>query len=376
MYERRLKISPAEFSKFKQHFKLNRCFYPGCDKKAIKAHSIQENGPLRLISDSVQSQENQVYFLDDDLRHIPEIDAIGSIQEELKKMKHRGIKEASTFAGFCDEHDKEFSDIENQSFTRSERQCFLFTYRAFAYNMHQTSAGFQGTEKVNEMTMDKLSELDEIEKPEGIENSPIEGLEELWASVEQMKSTASKVIKGALSTINDVVKVGLTEMDVVRKQELDNMIRSGDYSKLSYCVRSIDGIFPIASSAIISYLDDNLIIQSDDGIAYSACYTLTVLPDENSYRTHFIIGALDENPNIPIQMERFKKMRTSEFLQTMSNMLIFRGQNTYLSPRLVQKMTPAAIERFIEIRVSRRESNQDLGVENSEINLFDKRFIE
>lgn len=101
--------------KEKIHSTAKSCVYPGCTQKSIKkSHSIQKNGVLRNISD-----ENHVYK--------PEVDMT---QEEPKmEMKRIGINKASTFPGFCTEHERLFDKFENKGTIELKEEALLQTYR-------------------------------------------------------------------------------------------------------------------------------------------------------------------------------------------------------------------------------------------------------
>lgn len=115
----------VEFSKLIS--KINKkCRFKGClfpDKSScsvpssIKAHSIQKNKILKSISSSgeVQCFDVRKSFFDNDFGLV-------------------GIGDASTFFGFCSNHDNwVFSDIEDKDYINSKKQNFLFAYRACAF---------------------------------------------------------------------------------------------------------------------------------------------------------------------------------------------------------------------------------------------------
>lgn len=74
---------------------------PRCRNKPIASHSIQRNGPLKLLSEN----NHVVMFYTD-------ITDFESGPRTIVKLT--GLKQATTFPGLCAEHDNEiFSDIEN-----------------------------------------------------------------------------------------------------------------------------------------------------------------------------------------------------------------------------------------------------------------------
>lgn len=365
----RFNLDVGEFTKLKQHFKHKKCFYPCCEQNTIRAHSIQMNGPLRLICDDIGSQSLQVYFLDDDFQYIPKEQIIGSHQNEYKKLRNRGIAEASTFQGFCEEHDKIFKDtIEDAAFVGSEEQQFLFMYRAFAYMMHHNIAGNKGAGSVlnlsKEMLQDSSKVLDEVPKGDKHIDSMMDGLNQA------LNSLGAK-----MGDITELLPVELSELDASIKFKLDSILENKSFDEVNFLCRSFDGIFPWACSTVVSYLHPDR-IPSEDGIAYSNYYAITVLPDKESVRTHIMIGALNETPNAIPQMNSFRSMSSSNFRKMISNLIIQRGVNTYFSPRLVDSNHKEDFQKLIKARIERFNYKDELDVVNYDINLFSGKFLE
>lgn len=107
------------WKKIRQTYRFKACLHPDrqrCRGKIIDCHSIQRSRYLRNIADG-----GEVVMFDYRSRAGAALRLIG-------------IKKATTFNGFCGYHDKTvFQAIEDSdSKTFSERQSFLFAYRAFA----------------------------------------------------------------------------------------------------------------------------------------------------------------------------------------------------------------------------------------------------
>ncbi len=111
------------------------CLYPGCKEKAILSHSISKS-ILSLIAKNGKIIE-------------PIFDrncVKGTFEEALKdnrinlKLKENGLSKASTFKGFCHEHDNSiFTNIDNRGIV-TQRDIFLQLYRTacmyfFTYNI-------------------------------------------------------------------------------------------------------------------------------------------------------------------------------------------------------------------------------------------------
>ena len=103
-----------------------KCFHPQasaavCDK-IVSAHTIQRSRGIERLVDS----SNHVYTFH------------GRNQEEDIRVQRVGWREASTFTGFCSQHDGlTFGPLETTVFTGTEEQCFLIAYRAVCHEVYQ-----------------------------------------------------------------------------------------------------------------------------------------------------------------------------------------------------------------------------------------------
>ena len=102
--------------KVKIHANVRPCVYPGCTQKSIKrSHSIQKNSVLKNVSDG-----SYVYQPEVDMTH----------EEPRIEMKRIGINRASTFPGFCKEHERLFEGFEKKGTIELQEEALLQTFRA------------------------------------------------------------------------------------------------------------------------------------------------------------------------------------------------------------------------------------------------------
>ncbi len=106
------------------------CLHPeasrdNCKGRIIKAHTIQRNGGLNKIATN-----GHVYYFDNNIMSIVK-------NNGFAKLKLTGIKEATTFTGFCSLHDNEtFKPLEDHEFRNTYEQTFLLAYRAICKEIH------------------------------------------------------------------------------------------------------------------------------------------------------------------------------------------------------------------------------------------------
>ena len=106
------------------------CIHPhasptNCSGAIIKAHSLARGSALSSIA-----QAGHVYG--------PDYDFMSLVQNHgTITFKRIGLREASTFTGFCAKHDdRTFAPIEKQALTATAEQCFLISYRAVCRELY------------------------------------------------------------------------------------------------------------------------------------------------------------------------------------------------------------------------------------------------
>lgn len=123
-----------KYSQFKSAGRIRECFY--CkERKALEAHSISRARCLSILQEEIAGN-SCVYGFDAITLNYAFGLFRGASPGEFKPV---GINKASTFTGFCSEHDRELFDIiDNFDFIpESLKQYFVYCYRAFARAYHK-----------------------------------------------------------------------------------------------------------------------------------------------------------------------------------------------------------------------------------------------
>ncbi|MFV0484913.1 MAG: hypothetical protein ACK5MU_01640 [Candidatus Saccharimonadales bacterium] len=128
-----------------------QCYFIGCDMRTIHAHSISNKRlPLKL------SKDGKVGF-------IKKIESL-----EYAELDETGRGQATTFSGFCEEHDKVFHPIDNADYeVGNTEQEFLFAMRASAKEFNAKQSDYATADKLIErqefagirLGRDELSDL-------------------------------------------------------------------------------------------------------------------------------------------------------------------------------------------------------------------------
>lgn len=109
----RLKLKYSDQGKLNSWKKNKKCIYKNCPKKSIaKSHTIQKSSSIKLISENSHVLTPMLN------------DTTGELE-----MISQGIGDASTFPGFCEDHEKLFEEFENQKDLIHEVHFVLQIYR-------------------------------------------------------------------------------------------------------------------------------------------------------------------------------------------------------------------------------------------------------
>ncbi|WGE57159.1 cytoplasmic protein [Actinobacillus equuli] len=135
---------------FKQRFKRKCCSAKGlfgieCSNKIIESHTISKSSSLK----SIMNKDNKVYGLDLSFHGLTKNNGFLSIKEF-------GINEASTFLGFCSNHDKElFSIFEDKPFIPTKEQLCLLSFRSLCREIYGKTGESQ-TKLLHELAVDPI----------------------------------------------------------------------------------------------------------------------------------------------------------------------------------------------------------------------------
>jgi hypothetical protein len=127
-----MKHNPEELAEFFRTRKIGfgRCLEPTmqCDQPAIRAHSVQNRQTITLLE-----QDNHVVAWQ------PRFSQAGP-DIALRRI---GRNDASTFAGFCNQHDAElFRPLDTKPLDGTDReQFFLQAYRGITCELHAIMTG-------------------------------------------------------------------------------------------------------------------------------------------------------------------------------------------------------------------------------------------
>ena len=127
-----------------REFQQGYCSHPEASSencsRIVRAHTVQRRGGLAAIAENGH------------------VISVKSAMQDLVKNggafvpRTVGVRNASTFMGFCAEHDNSmFEPVEKQSFALTPQSCFLLGFRALSYELFAKRAEIRSMQGMREL---------------------------------------------------------------------------------------------------------------------------------------------------------------------------------------------------------------------------------
>jgi hypothetical protein len=311
---------------------IKECFYHDkgqCKGDIKQAHSLQRNGRLSIIEGEVNGNSSIYTFTS----------AVATEKTPMADLKPIGKKEASTFFGFCDEHDtKLFSPIENFDFDGSDKHCFLHSYRSYAHSYHR-----------------KHEEQKAYDNPE----TPL---------VKMMPEFIVQSMKRGIDlAIIDSIK---------RKAYLDDAIENNKYSSLEYLTFQKKGLYPFAVSSQmspkVSYKNRDMNNHINPDIPFSQPI-ITFLPDNDE--TFVVLAAFPDDQNAIMLLDELSELPDLKLEKAITSLIIANCENTFFSPLFWNNLSYKEKQAFLdEFKINTFNTTYHNKFFHSKFNFFDSRF--
>lgn len=229
----------------REEWRLNRCLAPGmnCTATAIRAHSLQNSRVLDLLV-----RNNHVKGL---------AHRIDKKTEPSILFDDVGRNRATTFTGFCSQHDIEiFRPIDMNAFSSTDSEhLFLVAYRAVARELH---AVLEGAIKIQSGYENRIDlGIDSGEEPSLAGQLAVEHMMKAYQTyMYKCRFDEAYVSSQHDSVVHDVIKIRHEEptVAVCSLFSIDGVSRNGDW------VRVALNVLPInvnESIAVLSYLSED-----------------------------------------------------------------------------------------------------------------------
>ena len=270
-----------------------RCLYEGCTEKSIaRSHSISMGASIKLIAEA---------------GHV----VTPRLGENGVHMKHIGIRDASSFPGFCKRHESIFSEFETKKKLASDRHYLLQAFRTLCREIFRMSRQKEMLESVLERYRDRRHRFiaARIQKPH--HSKPMEIRHTTFENDELERRAAD-----AIESLSEDLPVlqGLY-------RDLFNDIQNGtDESSLVVMIINLSLPVCLSGLGVLNY------VQGDT--TKRALCLLAIIPEEQE--TKVIIGSAKEHMNAVVSY--CKDESSPAFLAMMESWLCHGSDHWFMSP--------------------------------------------
>lgn len=285
--------NPSEVYQYilKNRKKHSYCLYRNsdCTDTIIKSHSIQNNKILAKLA-----VDNHVYVLDFNGNVFGGTDIIKC-----------GRNQATTSTCFCSYHDtKIFSEIEIKNYEYTEKQNFLYAYRAFSKYYYDRIVGLEDMRNMFGIAPNLAMEMGMVERIKGLEVSVLE---------------------------NDVIK-----------KEFNDALNQEDYSVIKTISLDLDYEVGFATSYMspLSYdLEGNMVsdVNSLEGRVHNIF--VNIFPENG--KTYILISWLssDDGQWFEKYINQFNVYKNNHevLIRILNNMVTCHSDNIVFSKKLLDK---------------------------------------
>jgi hypothetical protein len=298
--------------------KSRKCLKKGCEKYAIKSHTLQKNGILKQIS-----EKNHLF----QFSNVPPFQIAKKGSFELLRI---GINDVYTFPGFCKEHDSSiFKPIEQNILEiNSIKSINLFSYRALCQEIRRKEIALDIAKKMIETNYN----IAIVVYMNNFKTGLIEGLKNLYFFKKELESDFENS-RGKF--IHKICEIPRTEICISAPLNIYDKNNSLSEPENNPFVTSFVNIFPFQDK---SYL------------------MVTLSKDFPCYWTKNIF-------------EKFKNIEAPNHLKLISDLIATRFEFWCISPKLKNTLTNNKINEMIKIW-SEEVLNFDSIIE-TDFNLFE-----
>lgn len=338
--EANIKEAKAKKEIFRNAF-LKECFLHDhvdeCSEKIINAHSLQRMGALNRLESEIQG--NKLIIANTDRRYNEDTGEV--------EFDPIGKKVASTFTGFCKDHDSHlFKPVEENTESidiSSDKHCFLLSFRGFALSYHR---------KKEYLNLLSTNDEDLIQKIKAHFNN----------------DDLQPQIQG--------VKVGLNDMEPNRKVLVETLF-SEDYSSFEFFTYEVEHAVPFAMTMATSpafLFNGKRMNQSEDpNYQYSDILT-TVIPLES--RSIIILTAFKKDPLGSKFLDELDQMPHLILEKALTFHILTNSENIFFSPKWFYRLNSTLQRWIMEITAFSANLNTPyLKFDKKKIllNLFDRK---
>jgi hypothetical protein len=362
------------------------CLFPDCKNKAIYSHSIQENGVLDILEANIPKKGIKIYSIED----YPEIDFSKKKLSTHFKVKRQlndfSKNRSSGFHMFCNEHDKKsFTEIEDFKYEATYKQFFLHAIRAYLFDTRRAELFYafaqNNTSSISDIP-EALSDLNNLlPKLESciciLPDEHIITEEEAVALGTLKENSIFKVLnrQKARTEFENVKFAGKTGAEVKNRQVFNfiaKLLDKKSTNSFEYKSWTLKTKIPIAGSFVVRSTDK--VISTRGFLAENTpVFSFTVFPLKYSTETIIILSSLLKAESKTF-FSKLNMLSDSDLQFAFSNIIMQHGTNTFISPRMWEKLTEYEKNYFLKSKTP--DGYFSIDKLDYTINLFSEKFHE
>lgn len=325
-----------------------KCIYTGCKNRSVRrSHTISKSNSLRIIC---EKGKLLTPFFDN--------------QEGVLGVREVGISEASTFPGFCDEHEQLFSNYEKSGELKVSKDFQLQLYRTicreilvkeiYIEHFEKTLAGYI---KFRDMKLIMMMK-DRLGK-EFVGKNP-----KLFSSME-----FKKLETGIEKMISDKIINFKTDLNELRNNFLfgiERDLEEGDMKNVYGIAVSLDLCIPVALAG-----RGNFVIN--DGKNSDVSVILNVYPYNGG--TYFMIASLSQYKDALDKYIDYYKQHIFLLINMIENWMVHGSDHWFIKPSIWKQLRDDIKEKIL-MEISDTTKNIGFPFEYSIFNGLRKHFFE
>jgi hypothetical protein len=212
-----------------------------------------------------------------------------------------------------------------------------------------------------------IPSLDMENKEEGDDQESFE-LESLLTGM--VNDTISK-LKDSLSFVGDLDKQGQDMLNRVetKKSWINEVMTTKRYNALDYIYSDLPYIIPIACSTVVPFHHPLMMLKDNP---WPMEIAITVFPEPEKRRTKILLAGNINDIRIYGFFNMLRQSGALNIEKTVSDLLLHKGYNIYISPRLYERLNAQEKEMLIKYR--EEADSTDIGLPKIDLNLFDQKF--
>lgn len=337
----------------------HRCMYYDCNKKAINSHAISQEISLRFIA------------VDGNMKCFKSNRNIKLDNGKTLICTKEGISDASSFKGFCCDHDKIFNELDNTSIKATEKDILYQVYRSICFSVYKTSFN----EIQNELYYHFIKDKGYYEVMANLVKKDIEfdlQYKDRILHVNAIENILDELISKHISDQK-------TEHDILceYKRVIENELLSNNYSniiKTKDCIETTCDILCIFYKRIdikipVAMLNHHLLNIND----YVNILLFTVVPYEDSTEIYWIF-----NKKSYTVMKKKWDIMINKYIHILNQIesSMMHCENWYTHPNIINSMPE---QKFNYIRDDIYFNTERSPFDEYDVSIFDdlrKEFLE